>query len=194
MDNKVFFHNLNNASVRYSKNFFAKQRKTGASVSDLMRYYDPDVRLPAINLQKFAEKYLDEQTRTEWEKRCEQEHNEQYGTRFLSESLITSTMFRRLRDIAIKHFGKVSLDVVKNDTHLWEHIDSKRKEKGNRFDLIYEVADFIYQSNLIESLEVFDHYRECIWDAVYGWCEKHRDLIRDKYELEANDYPVSPLF
>lgn len=194
MDNKVFFHNLNSASVRYSKIFFAKQQKAGASVSDLMRYYDPDVRLPAINLQKFAEEYLDEQTRTEWEKRCEQEHNEQYGTRFLSESLITSTMFRRLRDIAIKHFGKVSLDVVKNDTHLWEHIDSKRKEKGNRFDLIYEVADFIYQSNLIESLEVIDHYRECIWDAVYGWCEKHRDLIRDKYELEANDYPVSPLF
>ena len=58
MDNKVFFHNLNSASVRYSKIFFAKQQKAGASVSDLMRYYDPDVRLPAINLQKFAEKYM----------------------------------------------------------------------------------------------------------------------------------------
>ena len=63
MDDFIFSHNLINASVRYSKNFFAKQRKAGASVSDLMRYYDPDVRLPAINLKSFAEKYLDEQTR-----------------------------------------------------------------------------------------------------------------------------------
>lgn len=28
MDNKVFFHNLNSASVRYSKIFFAKQKKS----------------------------------------------------------------------------------------------------------------------------------------------------------------------
>lgn len=194
MDNDVFFHNLNNASVRYSKNFFAKQRKTGASVSDLMRYYDPDVRLPAINLQTFAEKYLDEETRNEWEKRCEQERDEQCGTRFLTESLITSTMFSRIWAIAKKHYGRESLNVVNNDPHLWEHLDSKKNEKKDRFDLIFEVADYIYQSNLIASLEELDHYRDCIWDAIYGWCEKHHDLIRDKYALEANDYPVFPLF
>ena len=194
MDNDVFFHNLNNASVRYSKNFFAKQRKAGASVSDLMRYYDPDVRFPAINLQTFAEKYLDEETRNEWEKRCEQERDEQCGTRFLTESLITSTMFSRIWAIAKKHYGRESLNVVNNDPHLWEHLDSKKKEWGYRFELIYEVADYIYQSNVIKSLEEIDHYTECLWSAIMDWCEKHYNLIRDKYALKANDYPVSPLF
>ena len=194
MDDNIFSHNLINASVQYSKNYIAKQRKAGASVNDLMQLYDPDVRHPAINLQVFAEKYLDEQTRNEWEKQCEQDRDKKYGTRFLAESLITSLLFDMLRDIARTHFRRVSLDVVKNDSHLWNHLDIKKNEKKNRFDLIFEVADYIYQSNLIASLEELDHYRECIWDAIYGWCEKHRDLIRDKYALEANDYPVSPLF
>lgn len=85
MDDNIFSHNLINASVQYSKNYIAKQRKAGASVNDLMQLYDPDVRHPAINLQVFAEKYLDEQTRNEWEKQCEQDRDKKYGTRFRAE-------------------------------------------------------------------------------------------------------------
>lgn len=194
MENTVWIHNMCNACEQYTMDFIEKQKNAGASVNDLMQYFDPDVRFPAMNLQEFAEKYLDEQTRNEWEKRCEEEGDIEYGTRFEALSLFTSMMFCKLGLIAEDFFDGESQKVLANDAHLWEYLDIKKKEKRDRFDLIYEVAEYIYCANLIESLEELDHYRECIWDAIYGWCEKHSDLIREKYALEANDYPLTPLF
>lgn len=194
MEEKEFLHNLCDACEQYAKDLIAKRRNAGASVSDLMQYYDPDVRFSTINLQDFAEQFLDERTRNEWEGRCEQEQGKEYGTRFNAQSLISVIIFNALEDLAREYYDGESLNIVTNDSYLWEHLDIKKKEKRDRFNLLYEVASYIYDLNLIESLEVFDHYRECIWKAIYGWCEEHDELIRDKYALKANDYPLTPLF
>ena len=54
-------------------------------------------------------------------------------------------------------------------------IEIMKEEKGDDFNLVFEVGEYIYTSVLSPSTEGCD-------DQVQEWCNEHKDLIIKRFE------------